>query len=211
LQVEYAKKTVQQGSTSIGVVCNDGIVILAEKKMASKLVILEGIDKIYEIDTHIIASFAGITSDARVLMERAQSKAQQHRITFETSADMISIVKDISDLKQYTTQSGGLRPFGVALIIGGYDTDGPKLFVTDPTGIYFRYKAAVIGEFEEKIEEILAKEYKDSMTVNDGIKLALKALKEVSEEFNIDRIDCAYIGDDRKIVHPTKAQLQKLM
>ena len=59
LQVEYAKKTVQQGSTTIGVVCKEGIVLLAEKKTASKLVIPEAIDKIYEIDSHIAASFAG--------------------------------------------------------------------------------------------------------------------------------------------------------
>ena len=210
LQVEYAKKTVKQGSTTIGIVCKDGIALVAVKKISSSLVIPEAIDKIYEIDTHIAASFAGITSDARVLMERAQVKAQQNRVSFDTPVDTIAIVKDISDLKQYTTQSGGLRPFGAALIIAGMDNDGAKLYVTDPTGIYFRYKAAVIGENDEKVQKILAKDYKDSLTIKEGIKLALKALKEVSEDFNISKVDCVYIDESKEMKEMSSDEMKKL-
>ena len=193
LQVEYAKKTVKQGSTTIGIVAKDGVVLIAEKKTASKLVIPEAIDKIYEIDNHMIASFAGITSDARILMERAQVKAQQHKVSMDTNVDTIAIVKDISDLKQYTTQSGGLRPFGAALIIAGIDVDGPKLFVTDPTGIYFRYKAAAIGEHDLKAEEFLEKNYKENLNIEDAIKLGVSAFKEVSEEFVPEVLDCVFV------------------
>jgi proteasome alpha subunit len=93
LQVEYAKKTVKQGSTALAIVCSDGVVIIAEKKLPSKLVIPESVEKIFEIDGHIAVTFAGITSDARVLVERSQVKAQQHRITYESSIDAISVVK----------------------------------------------------------------------------------------------------------------------
>ena len=132
-------------------------------------------------------------------MERAQVKAQQHKVSFDTAVDTIAVVKDISDLKQYTTQSGGIRPFGTALIIAGYDSDGPKLYMTDPTGIYFRYKATAIGEYDEKVEEILDKNYKDSMSTDEAVKLAVNALKEVSEDFDMNKVDAIVIGPDKKI------------
>lgn len=131
LQVEYAKKTVRQGSTAIGLVCSDGIVLIADKRVTEKLMIAESVEKIFQIDEHIGATASGILSDARVLIERAQLKAQQHRVTYDTPIDVLSVVKDVCALKQICTQSGGLRPFGVSIIFAGVDDDGPKLFETD--------------------------------------------------------------------------------
>ena len=81
LQVEYAEKTVRLGSSSIGMVASNGVVILADKRIKDKLMIPEASAKIYEIDSHIVATAAGILSDARVLLEKAQLLAQQHRVT----------------------------------------------------------------------------------------------------------------------------------
>ena len=106
----------------------------------------------------------------------------------------MSVVKDICSLKQICTQSGGLRPFGVSLLIGGIDDNNvPKLYETDPTGIYFEYKASVIGEGEIEMEEILHKEYDANMTVEDGLKLCLTSLKKIlGNNFQIGRIDDAF-------------------
>lgn len=199
LQVEYAKKTVRQGNTTIGIICSDGVVLVAEKKLPNRLILPESVEKIYQIDEHIGATFAGITSDARILIERSQVKAQQNRITYDSPIDIISVVKDISDLKQYTTQSGGIRPFGVALIIAGIDLDGPRLYVTDPTGIFFRYKAVAIGANDTKVEEFLDKEFKDSIDCNAGVKLAIRALNSVSEnKLKPEMIDAVYIKTEEK-------------
>ena len=201
LQVEYAKKTVRQGSTAIGMVCSDGVVLVADKRIVDKMVIPESVEKIFKIDDHIAATASGIISDARVLIERAQVKAQQHAVTYDSPIDTISIVKDICALKQVCTQSGGLRPFGVSLIVAGIDTDGPKVYETDPTGIFFQFKATVIGEGEPEIEEILAREYKDSMTIEDGLRLALRALSQVLDKnFSVERIAAAYIRTDEKVL-----------
>ncbi|NOZ80295.1 MAG: archaeal proteasome endopeptidase complex subunit alpha [DPANN group archaeon] len=212
LQVEYAKKTVRQGSAAIGITCKDGIVMVTDKRIMDDLMVPEAVEKIAKIDDHLIATAAGILSDARVLIERAQMKGQQHRVTYDTPVDTITVVKDICNLKQICTQSGGLRPFGVSLLIGGIENDGEvKLFETDPTGIYFQYRATAIGEGEPEIEEILHKRYKEDMTIEDGIKLALKALLQVIDK-NIDvkRIDCVYITKkDRKLVRLNKEELQK--
>jgi len=213
LQVEYAKKTVRQGSTAIGMVCSDGVLLVTDKRIVDSLVVPEAVEKIWQIDDHIGSTASGILSDARVLIERAQLKAQQHRVTFDSEIDILSVVKDMCDLKQMCTQSGGLRPFGVSVLVAGVDATGPKLFETDPTGIFFRYKASVIGEGETEIEDILHKEYKDNINLNDGLKLCLRALaKLLDKNFDVDRIDAAYIKtSEKKFTKVDKSALDKLM
>ncbi len=213
LQVEYAKKTVKQGSTAIGIVCTDGVLLVTDKRIVDPLIVTEAIEKIFQIDDHIGATASGIISDARVLIERAQVKAQQHRVTYDTEIDVLSIVKNIADLKQICTQSGGLRPFGVSVLVAGVDTDGPKLFQTDPTGIFFQYNAVVIGEGEDAIEEILHKKYKKSLTLADGLTLSVEALKQVlDDEFNAERLDAAWIKTSSKIFEKVdKKELEKVL
>lgn len=199
LQVEYAKKTVKQGSTAIGLVCSDGVLLVTDKRILDSLILPESIEKIWQIDDHIAVTASGILSDARVLIERAQVRAQQHRITYDTMIDVLSVVKDMCELKQICTQSAGLRPFGVSLLVGGIDNTGPTLYQTDPTGIYFGYKACVIGESETEVEAILKKQYKDSLTIEEGFKLCIKALSKVlGKNLTPDRIDAAYIKTSEK-------------
>jgi proteasome alpha subunit len=145
------------------------------------------------------------------LIERAQLKAQQHTITYDSPIDTLTIVKDICDLKQVCTQSGGLRPFGVSVLVAGIDDHTPRLYETDPTGIFFQYKATVIGEGEIEIEEILHKEYKPELTIEEGFKLSLKALKKVlGDNFKIERIDAAYITiKEKKFKKFSKEKIEK--
>jgi proteasome alpha subunit len=196
LQVEYAKKTVKQGSTAIGLVCKDGVVLVADKRVTSKLLVPEAIEKMFKIDDHIMVTAAGIISDARVLVDRSQLKAQQHAVTYDSKIDVLSIVKDMCDLKQICTQSAGLRPFGVSLLVAGVEEDGTiKLFLTEPYGLYFQYKAAVIGEGDTEIEPVLQKKYKPNMSVEDGIKFGLGLMKDfLKGEFNFERVDVAYVS-----------------
>ncbi len=213
LQVEYAKKTVRLGNTAIGIVCKEGVLLVTDKRIVDKLVVPDSIEKIFTVDEHIIATASGILSDARVLIERAQLRAQQHRVTYDSPIDTISVVKDLCNLMQICTQSGGLRPFGVSLLIAGVDADGPKLFDTDPTGIYYQYKATAIGEGETEADEILHKEYREAMTVDEGLRLAIKALKKAIETgFSVERIDAAYVAaDTRKVIRIEKDKIAKLL
>lgn len=213
LQVEYAKKTVRLGSTAIGMVCREGILLVTDKRIIDKLVVPEAIEKIWKIDDHIGATASGIISDARVLIERAQVKAQQHKVTFDSPIDILTVVKDVAALKQICTQSGGLRPFGVSTIIAGIDSEGPRLFEIDPTGIYFQYKASVIGEGEPEIEEILNNEYNENLTIEDGLRLAIKALVSVLDKnFSIDRIDAVYIDTTQKsFTKVARGKIEKIL
>ncbi|MEK6983582.1 MAG: archaeal proteasome endopeptidase complex subunit alpha [Nanoarchaeota archaeon] len=212
LQVEYAKKTVRQGSTAIGMVCSDGVLLMADKRVVDSLVVPESVEKIWQIDEHIGAAASGILSDARVLIDRAQIRAQQNRVTYDSAIDTLTVVNDICDLKQICTQSGGLRPFGVSILVAGIDNHTPRLYETDPIGIYFQYRATAIGEGEIEVEEILHNEYKPELTLEEGLKLSLKALKKVlGENFKVERIDAAIIhSSEKKFKKVHKSKIEKI-
>lgn len=200
LQVEYAEKTVRLGSSSIGLVCSDGVFIISDRRTEDKLIIKQSANKIYEVDTHIILSTAGITSDARVLVERAQVLAQQHRVTYDTPIEPELVIKDIANVKQYFTQYGGARPFGVSVMLAGMHNKKPELFTSDVTGNYFGYLANAIGEGDDKVKDKLRERYKKDLTVKKGIKLALDIFKEIQgDKFDISRFELCYINSDEKI------------
>ncbi len=197
LQVEYAEKTVRLGSASIGMTCTDGVFIIADLRIEDKLIVPKSANKIYEIDSHIISSVAGIVSDARVLIERAQVLAQQNRVTYDSPIEPELIIKDLSNLKQQFTQYGGARPFGVSLMIAGINNKKPELYTSDVTGNYLAYNANAIGENDDKIKEKLRERYKSDLTIKKGAKLALDILKELEEKkFNINRFELGYIKSE---------------
>jgi len=199
LQVEYAREAVKQGSTAVGIVCKEGVVLLSDKRIVDKLMVAEAVDKIFQVDEHVGATATGFVMDGRVLIEKSQVIAQEHRITYGVPIDTLELVKEVCDIKQFYTQYGGARPFGVSILFVGIDNDEPVLYVTDPTGIYFQYKATAIGEGELEAKEVLNSEYKEGITVDEGIKLALKALKKVlGKDFDLRRIDGAYITTEEK-------------
>ena len=213
LQVEYARKMVKQGSTAIGLVCKEGVILITDKRLVDKLVVPEAVEKIWQVDEHLGATAAGMISDARVLIERAQLRAQQHRLTYDTPVDVLTIVKDVCNVKQICTQTGGLRPFGISFLIIGVDEDGPKLFETDPAGIYFRYHAKVIGEGETEVMEILYNEYKQDLSLEDAMKLGMRALvKVLGKNVASDRLDCVYIKTkEKQFTRLTEDKIDRLL
>lgn len=197
LQVEYAEKTVRLGSSSIGLISKEGVVILSHRRHRDTLMINDSANKISEIDEHIICVSAGIMSDARVLIERAQVTAQQHRINYDTAPNTEAIVRDIADIKQQFTQHGGARPFGVSMMIGGFNGK-PVLYTTDITGNYFQYKANAIGESDEKLKKHLQEKYKDGLTNKEALKLGLSVFKEIQgSDFNIEQFDAGILSKDK--------------
>jgi proteasome alpha subunit len=212
LQVEYAKKTVTQGTPAIGITCKDGVVIVTDKRIIDKLIVPKSVEKSFQVDEHIAAAASGIMSDGRILIEKAQLIAQQHRVTYDEPIEVHTLVKEICNIKQAYTQYAGVRPFGVSILFAGVNSE-PRLFLTDPTGTHFEYKATAIGEFDKEIKDILEKEYKESMTIEEGIKLAVSALKRVlKKDFNIDRLDGSYIRTtDKKYRKLTKEFIRKCL
>ncbi len=197
LQVEYAQKTVRLGSSSIGMICSDGVFLMADKRLKDTLIAETLAHKIYEIDLHLIVSTAGIVSDARILIEKAQVVAQQHRIVYDSPIEPEVIIKDLSNLKQQFTQYGGARPFGVSLMLAGINNKKPELYTSDVTGNYFAYYANAIGENDEKIKEKLREKYKKDNIIKKNAKIALDIFREVQgKNFDLARFELVYIKSE---------------
>lgn len=174
-QVEYARKAVEKASTAVGVVFEGGIVLVAARTI-QRLMVAESVEKISKIDEHIGAASCGILADCRVLIDFARVRAQVNRITYNEPIEITALVKDISDRKQRFTQVGGIRPFGVSLLIAG--TDGtPHLYETDPSGTLREWRAHAIGRGSKDAKKALIEEYKDNMPRDKAIDVAVKALK----------------------------------
>jgi len=180
-QVEYAKEAVKRGATAIGICAKDSVVFVAFKSIHSKLIVPESLKKIFEVDEHIAVTASGLIADARRLVETARVDAQRHRITYNESAGVETIARSVCDLMQVYTQYGGIRPFGVSLLIGGVD-EQPRLFEAEPSGAMTAYKADSIGASKKEVDEILEKKYKDNMETDAVIKLGIEALKRTQEE-----------------------------
>ena len=180
-QVEYAREAVKRGTTSLGVKSSEGIVLVVDKRPSSKLVEPTSIEKIFQIDEHIGAATSGLVADARKLIEQARMESQINKITFNEPIPVEMLAKKICDMKQMYTQHGGVRPFGSALIIGGVNDSGCRLFETDPSGALIEYKATAIGAGRAMAMEVFEKDYREDMKINEALELALDAIYEATE------------------------------
>jgi proteasome alpha subunit len=181
-QVEYARVAVTRGNTTAGLKFKNGIVLMADKKIQSRLVETSSIEKIFQIDEHIGCATSGLVADARVLVDYARLVAQINRVTYAERMSVDLLVKRICDFKQNYTQYGGVRPFGTALLVGGTDDAGVHLYETDPSGALVSYKAGSIGAGRNTVMEMFEEKYKDGMTQDEAVILGLEALQKATEE-----------------------------
>ncbi|MEW5936579.1 MAG: archaeal proteasome endopeptidase complex subunit alpha [Candidatus Thermoplasmatota archaeon] len=184
-QVEYARVAVGRGTTTVGIKFKDGVVLLADKRVGSKLVESRSIEKIFQIDEHIGCATSGLVADARVLVDYARVVAQINKVTYSEKIFVENLVKRICDYKQNYTQYGGVRPFGTALLVAGIDSNGIHLYETDPSGALLGYKAGSIGSGRTAVMEELEAKYEDDANFEKALKLGIDALKKATE----DRLD----------------------
>ncbi len=145
------------------------------------------IRKIVSIDDRSVLAFAGLTADARVLINKTRIEAQSYRLTCEDAPSVEYLARYIARTQQKYTQRGGVRPFGIANLLAGFsdpehgETQGkPVLYQTDPAGTHSSWKAQVIGGRNAKsLREFLEKNYEDDMSEEKAVKLSIQALLEV--------------------------------
>lgn len=197
LQVEYAFRAVNNGPISLGLRCKDGVVLIGDRVMISKLQVTTDSSKVFKIDDFIGGTFSGLAGDGRTLMKRAIIEAQRHRLTYDEPIDIRSLSERLGDLMQLYTQFGGTRPFGVALIVGGIDRTGERIFLIDPSGTFTEYKAIAIGMFNENAIEILENEYTGDLSVEEGVKFGIDVIKRAfeknKEKFNLKRLEIGVV------------------
>lgn len=198
-QVEYARVAVTRGNTTAGLKFKNGVVLMADKKIGSRLVETSSIEKIFQIDEHIGCATSGLVADARVLVDYARLTAQINKVTYAERMGVDLLVKRICDFKQNYTQYGGVRPFGTALLVGGVDDAGVHLFETDPSGALVSYKAGSIGAGRNTVMEMFEERYQDGMAQDDAVLLGLEALQKSSEEkLDAKAIEVGIVAEGQK-------------
>jgi proteasome alpha subunit len=180
-QVEYAREAVKRGTTALGVKYKDGVLLLIDKRLSSRLIEAKSIEKIFRIDHHMGCATSGLVADARVLVDRARAESQIHKMTYDEPIPVELLVKKICDFKQNYTQYGGIRPFGTAMLVAGVDERGTHLFETDPSGALMAYKAGGIGAGRPAVMSVFEEKYQENMTIDAAISLCIEALTKASE------------------------------
>ncbi|MFQ5986097.1 MAG: archaeal proteasome endopeptidase complex subunit alpha [Thermoplasmata archaeon] len=208
-QVEYARVAVTRGATTAGVKFKEGVVLMAGKGLSSRLMEVDSIEKIFEIDGHIGCATSGLVADARVLVDYARIAAQVNKVTYKEPISVDLLVKRVSDYKQNYTQYGGVRPFGTALLIGGADDQGIHLYETDPSGAMVSYKAGSIGSGSNTVRETFEEKYDDDMDRDAAIILGFEALQKASEEkLQADAIEVGLVEVGKRFVRLTPQEVQ---
>ncbi|MFX0048677.1 MAG: archaeal proteasome endopeptidase complex subunit alpha [Candidatus Hermodarchaeota archaeon] len=196
-QVEYAIEAVRRGTTAI--VCrNSNSVVFTVEKKSSELQEVIGSEKIFKVDDHIGVAIAGLTADARVLVDRARVQAQVNVLNYDEKISVKDSTLNICEYLQLFTQNAGVRPFGVSFLIAGVDTNGEaSLYLTDPSGAMWGYKAFAIGSGATEARAYLEEHYKEDISDEELKLLPLRTLKELmGDNLRKDTCDVAFIMKD---------------
>lgn len=183
VQIEYALNAVAAGAPSVGIKATNGVVLATEKKQKSTLNDDRSINKIEPISKNIGMVYSGMGPDYRLLVKYARKLGQQYVTMYDDSIPTVQLVRRVADVMQEYTQSGGVRPFGVSLLIAGWDVDDnvPYLYQCDPSGAYFAWKATAIGKNHINGKTFLEKRYSEKIELEDAIHTAILTLKESFE------------------------------
>ncbi len=193
-QVEYAREAVKKGSTTMGFKWKDGVLLLAHKPETSRLVNLQSLEKIYQIDNHIACVATGLVADGRHLVEMAREEAQWNKVRYDEPISVRELVNILCEYKHLYTQFDGVRPFGVVLLVGGIDSTGKHLFSTDPSGAYLGYKAVCEGKKSNDAMTQFTKNYTADISLNQAFELGFQTLKKITKQkFNAEMVEAAVI------------------
>eukprot|EP01071_Lankesteria_metandrocarpae_P011704 Lankesteria_metandrocarpae@DN5462_c1_g5_i1.p1 len=197
VQIEYAINAVNtQGKTALGIKAKNGVVLATEKKVGSSLVDSDSLRKIEELTPNCGCVFSGMPSDFRVLLSRGRKSAQAYKRIFREPPPVSQLVRDVAAVMQEFTQSGGVRPFGISLLVAGHDAHGPQLYQVDPSGAYFAWKASSIGRDSQTAKTFLEKRYDNDIELEDAIHTAILTLKEGFEgAMDENNIEIAIVDD----------------
>ncbi|GER37564.1 proteasome subunit alpha type, partial [Striga asiatica] len=209
VQIEHALTAVGSGQTSLGIKAANGVVIATEKKLPSILVDETSVQKIQNLTPNIGVVYSGMGPDSRVLVRKSRKQAEQYFRLYKEPIPVTQLVRETATVMQEFTQSGGVRPFGVSLLVAGYDDKGPQLYQVDPSGSYFSWKASAMGKNVSNAKTFLEKRYTEDMELDDAVHNAILTLKEGFEgQISGKNIEIGVIGNDKifKILTPSEIE-----
>jgi 20S proteasome subunit alpha 2 len=177
-QIKYAQNAVNKGATSLAIKAVDGVVLASEKKAPTPLIDPATIQKVFLIDEHLGLTYSGLGPDARVLVDVARKECQNYRLRYNEPMPVPQLTREIAMVYRDYTQSGGVRPFGTALLIAGVDYAGVHLYQLDPSGTFLPWKAVSTGKNSTSARTSLEKRYVNDVEIEDAIHTALITVKD---------------------------------
>jgi len=144
-QVEYAREAIKKGSTVVAMKYRHGVLFMTQRAKDTHIVVESSAKKLFQISDTIGGASSGLVADARALIDFCRYVGTRTKLRYDEPITIDSLVKRVGNVLRTYTQYGGVRPFGVALLIGGIDSTGIKLYETDISGAIRGYKAGAIG------------------------------------------------------------------
>jgi len=173
VQLSYARKASERGAAAIGMILDEKTILLAGETLFDPLIVRP--DKIQKIDKNLFVVAAGLSTDSNLLISQARIVAQQHRLIYGEKISVRALAARLGNLMARHTITGGLRPFGTALLLAGFNPVNSisELFFVDNGGSYFAVNAYAAGSGNERIIDSLRKEYKSGFDVETAKKMVL--------------------------------------
>lgn len=194
-QVEYAMNAVTFGSACVALRSKDFAVIAALKRSPSDLGGHQ--KKVFKIDNHMGIAISGLIADARLLAKYMRNECLSHKWAYESSMQVGRLTTMVSDKAQVYTQKQEKRPYGVGLLVVGYDKTGPHVYETLPSGLFYEYKAQSMGARSQSARTYLEKHFEtfDDLGRDELIKHALMSLKGTATKgLNSKNTTIAFVG-----------------
>jgi 20S proteasome subunit alpha 2 len=196
-QLEHALKAVSLGGQSVGVKAKNGAVIGCESKPNSPLAERGTNLKVQEITPNVGCVYSGLGTDYRVLLKSLRKKAIKYKLRFGVEMPTREVVKSAASTMQEFTQRGGVRPFGVSLLVIGWE-DTPTLWQVDPSGTFWAWKATALGKRSDGARTFLERRYNEDLSVDDAIHTVISTLKEGFDgQLTADLIEIGIVGQTR--------------
>lgn len=177
-QVEYAMEAVKLGSATIGLKNSTHAVLIALKRASSELSAHQ--KKVIPIDIHMGMTIAGLTADARMLSRYMRTECLNYKYTHDALLPLNRLISKLGNKMQVCTQRYDRRPYGVGLLVAGYDDQGPHIYQTCPSANFFDCKAMAIGARSQSARTYLEKNLDQfsASSLEDLIKHGLRALRD---------------------------------
>lgn len=167
------EKEVKKGTTTIGLVAKDGVVLAAESRATmGNLIANKDVEKIFKVQDHIGMTTAGGVADAQTLLRYMQVETNLYQIERDRPIKVKAAVTLLSNI----LHQNKYFPYWVQLLVGGYD-DGPKLYSLDALGSMIEEKMTSTGSGSPFAYGVIEDKYKENKSVKDNVKIALEALK----------------------------------
>ena len=194
-QVNYAITAANNGETALGLKTKDGVILACEKNLNSILIDETSFNKIANLSKYMGCTYSGLGPDYKVVLKKARKEFQQYKLKFmDDLMPVHSLSREVANLMQEYTQSGGVRPFGVCILLAGYDRNGHHLYQVDPSGAYYELKAGAVGKNKSRATQNLERRYKDGLSIDDGLGIIISTLREGYDgEVNEKNIEIAIL------------------